>query len=152
HVGTRTAEVLAEHFGSMDRLLEASREDFESIDEVGSIIAASIHQFFQSSANRRLIEELRKIGLNMKSSRKPASKDLTLASKTFVVTGTMERRSRQELEAFIKKHGGRATSSVSKNTDYVVAGADPGSKLDKARDLEIPVISEEELEKMAMKK
>ncbi|MBI3468036.1 MAG: NAD-dependent DNA ligase LigA, partial [Planctomycetes bacterium] len=149
HVGTRTAEILAENFGSMDRLLSASAQDFESIHEVGPIMAAAIHEFFTNDANRKLIAALRDLGLNMKSTRAPApAAGLPLAGKTFVVTGTMPKRSRSEIESLIKEHGGRVSSNVSKKTDYVVAGTDPGSKLDKARELGVPVISEEELEKL----
>jgi DNA ligase (NAD+) len=149
HVGTRTAEILSEHFPTMDRLLAASCEDFEEIHEVGPIMAASIHQFFANDANRRLIADLRGLGVRMESTLKPKSTDaMPLAGKSFVVTGTMERYSRPEIESLIKDHGGRVSSNVSKKTDYVVVGADPGSKADKARTLGVPTISESELEKM----
>jgi DNA ligase (NAD+) len=149
HVGTRTAEILAEHFQSIDRMLAATAADFEGIHEVGPIMAASIHQFFAGDANRRLISDLRQLGLKMESALKPkSSADIPLSGKSFVVTGTMERYSRPEIETLIKDHGGRISSSVSKKTDFVVVGADPGSKADKAKTLGVPTISESELEKM----
>jgi DNA ligase (NAD+) len=149
HVGTRTAEILSEHFPTMDRLLAASCEDFEEIHEVGPIMAASIHQFFANDANRRLIADLRELGVNMESTLKPKSTDgMPLVGKSFVVTGTMERYSRSEIESLIKDHGGRVSSSVSSKTDFVVVGADPGSKADKARTLGVTTITESELEKM----
>ncbi len=151
HVGTRTAEILAEQFNSMDRLLAASAEDFEGVHEVGPIMAASVHQFFANADNRALIAELRKLGLKMESSLRPKPVSEQLAGKTFVVTGTMERYSRSEIESLIKQHGGRVSGSVSKKTDFVVAGAEAGSKLDKAQQLGVAVISESELEKLVAK-
>ncbi len=149
HVGSRTAEVLAAQFTTMDRLLDASAADFEAVHEIGPVMAASIHAYFTDKTNCKLIGELRELGLAMKSSRTAApAGDLPLAGKSFVVTGTMERRSRSEMESYIKQHGGRISSSVSKKTDFVVAGADPGSKLDKARSLQVRVISEAELESL----
>jgi DNA ligase (NAD+) len=149
HVGTRTAEILAEHFQSMDRLLAAAPADFENIHEVGPIMAASIHQYFAGDANRQLIADLRQLGLKMESSLKPkSSAGMPLSGKNFVVTGTMERYSRPGIESLIKDHGGRVSSSVSKKTDYVVVGVDPGSKADKAKTLGVPTISESDLEKM----
>jgi DNA ligase (NAD+) len=153
HVGTRTAEILADHFPSMDQLLAASEQDLQTVHEIGPVMAQSIHRFFSSPANRELIAQLRDLGLNMKGSRKRAAQSkLPLAGKTLVVTGTMARRSRPEIEQFIKEHGGRISSSVSKKTHYVVAGADPGSKLDKARTLGVPVITEDELESITRQK
>jgi DNA ligase (NAD+) len=147
HVGSSTAELLAAQFRGMDRLLAASAGDFEAVHEIGPVMAASIHEFFANKANRRLIDELRQLGLMMNSSLTAApAADLPLVGKTFVVTGTMARRSRSEMESYIKEHGGRVSSSVSKKTDFVVSGADPGAKLDKARSLGVRVISETELE------
>ena len=149
HVGTRTAELLAEHFQSMDRLLAAAPADFENIHEVGPIMAASIHHFFANEANRQLIADLGALGLKMESTLKAKSTvDMPLAGKSFVVTGTMERYSRPEIESLIKDRGGRVSSSVSKKTDFVVVGAEPGSKADKARTLGLPTITESELETM----
>jgi DNA ligase (NAD+) len=149
HVGTRTAEVLTEHFPTMDGLLAAKAEDFERVPEVGPIMAASIHEFFANAANRALIADLRRLGLRMEAAAKPATKAAQkLAGKSFVVTGTLERSSRSEIESRIKAAGGRVSSSVSKKTDFVVAGADPGSKLDKANTLGVKVIGEAELERM----
>jgi DNA ligase (NAD+) len=148
HVGTRTAEILAEHFRTMDRLMAASAEDFQHVREIGPVMAQSIHGFFESPANRLLIEDLRRLGLNMETAVQPVPQaQQRLAGQLFVVTGTM-RRSRSEIEAMIKQSGGRTSSSVSKKTSFVVAGADPGSKLTKAKELGVTVIAEEDLERM----
>lgn len=143
HVGARVAEVLAEHFGSMEALEKASEEELTAIDEIGPVIAHSVHQFLHSDAGRHTVAELGKLGLNMKSrgaTRRPS--DQKLAGKTFVVTGTLEKYSRQEIEELIEREGGRATSSVSRNTDYVVVGENPGSKADKAHKLGVPTLTE----------
>lgn len=151
HVGTRTADILAAHFETMDRLLAATQQEFESIHEVGPIMAEAIHQFFAEERNRKLIDELRELGLNMMSELRAATAAASagwLAGKTIVATGVLERHSRQEIESLIKQHGGKAGASVSKKTSFVVAGAEAGSKLDKARALGVPVISEAEFEAM----
>jgi DNA ligase (NAD+) len=142
HVGERTAQLLAEHFGSMDRLSDASIEELEQVHEVGPKLAESIHHFFREKQNRALIDRLEKLGLKMKSDVPTDRPRQVLAGKTFVVTGTLDGMSRDEAEGLISKFGGRVTKSVSKKTDYVLAGRDPGSKLDKARELGIPVIDE----------
>jgi len=148
HVGARTAEVLCERFGTMERLMNASQEELEAIPEIGPVVAASIRQFMTNPQNRKLIEELRRLGLNMQSELAGPKGELPLAGKTIVVTGTLANYSRQEVEELIKRHGGRPASSVSRNTDFVVVGENPGSKLQKARQLGVPTISEEELEAM----
>jgi DNA ligase (NAD+) len=148
HVGERTAQLLAEHFGSMERLSDASPDELEQVHEVGPKLAESIHHFFQEKQNRALIDRLEKLGLKMKSDVPTDRPRQVLAGKTFVVTGTLDGLSREEAEALISKYGGRVTKSVSKKTDYVLAGRDPGSKLDKARELGIPVIDEPALRAM----
>ena len=149
HIGSRVAEVLADHFRSIDKLMAASEEELTEINEVGPVIAGSVHHFLHSEAGGKTIEELRAHGLNMQSlSTRGAEADQTLAGKTLVVTGTLERTSRQEAEEMIEQHGGRATASVSRNTDYVVVGKDPGSKAEKARQQGITVLNEEEFEAM----
>jgi DNA ligase (NAD+) len=143
-VGERTAQFLAEHFGSMDALMDASEEELQAVDEVGPRIAASITEFLQNPKNRELVKQLRDAGLTFKGPKR--QRGTALAGKTFVLTGTLARHSRDQAKQLIENAGGRVASSVSKKTDYVVAGADAGSKLDKARDLGIAVIGETEME------
>ena len=140
-VGERTAQFLAENFGSMESLEQASVEDLQSVNEVGPRIAESIVEFFSIAANRKLIDRLRQAGLTLKGKKK--ERGTKLAGKTFVLTGTLPSRSRDEAKKLIEDAGGKVTGSVSKKTDYVVAGADAGSKLDKAKALGVAVIDEE---------
>ena len=156
-VGERTAEFLAAHFGSLDALIEAAtlKDEEESltklqeVEEVGPRIARSIREFFLEPKNRQLIEDLRHAGLTFTG--KKRQRGTRLAGKTFVLTGTLPSYSRDEAKRMIETAGGKVTGSVSKNTDYVVAGADPGSKLDKARELGVKVIGEQEMEELVGK-
>jgi len=143
-VGERTAQFLAEHFGSLDAIMKASAAELEDVNEVGPRIAESIVEFFADEHNRKLVNDLRKAGLTFTGQKK--EKGTKLAGKTFVLTGTLERHTRDEAKKMIEDAGGRVSGSVSKKTDYVVAGSDAGSKLDKARELGVSVIGEEELE------
>jgi DNA ligase (NAD+) len=145
-VGERTAQFLAEHFGSLNALMKASVEDLEEVNEVGPRIAESIAEFFADEHNRKLVAELRSAGLTFIGQKK--QKGTKLAGKTFVLTGTLSRHTRDEAKKLIEDAGGRISGSVSKKTDYVVAGEEAGSKLDKARELGVAVIGEEEMEKM----
>ena len=145
-VGERTAEFLAAHFGSLDDLMKASVEELQEVNEVGPRIAESIHEFFAEPRNRDLVDKLRKAGLQFEGVKK--QRGTKLAGKTFVLTGTLATYSRDEAKEMIEDAGGKVTGSVSKKTDYVVAGADPGSKLDKARELGVNVIGEKELEEL----
>ena len=145
-VGERTAQFLAEHFGSMEALESASAEELQNVNEVGPRIAESIVDFFSIAANRKLIERLREAGLTLKGQKK--ERGTKLAGKTFVLTGTLPTLTRDEAKKLIEDAGGKVTGSVSKKTDYVVAGADAGSKLDKAKELGVEVIGEEELEQL----
>jgi len=142
HVGERTAQLLAEHFGSIDQLANASQEELVQTPEVGPKMAESIHQFFHERQNLDLIARLRQCGLQMEAAAPRARMAQTFAGKTFVITGTLDAMTREEASALIEQRGGRVTSSVSKKTDFVVAGRDPGSKLDKARALGVRVIDE----------
>jgi len=142
-VGERTAQFLAEHFGSMDDLMKASVEDLEEVNEVGPRIAKSIAEFFQEPKNQELIKRLGKAGLMFSGKKK--ERGTKLAGKTFVLTGTLPRYSRDEAKKLIEDAGGHVTGSVSKKTDYVIAGEDAGSKLDKAKTLGVPVIGETEM-------
>jgi DNA ligase (NAD+) len=145
-VGERTAEFLAEHFGSMDVLMKASEEELQEVNEVGPRIAHSIAEFFQEPRNRDLVKQLREAGLTFTGTKK--ERGTKLAGKTFVLTGTLANYSREQAKKMIEDAGGRVSGSVSKKTDYVVAGADAGSKLDKARELGVSVIDEKEMEKL----
>jgi len=145
-VGERTADLLAEHFGSMDKLMEASEEELMAVTEVGPRVAASIREFFDEPRNRQLVERLRKAGLQFKGVVK--QRGTQLAGKTFVITGTLPSYSRDEAKALIEDAGGKTSGSVSKKTDFVLAGAEAGSKLDKAKELGITVIDEAQLRKM----
>jgi DNA ligase (NAD+) len=143
-VGERTAQFLAEHFGSLDAIMNASAEQLEEVNEVGPRIAESIVEFFGDEHNRKLVSDLRRAGLTFAGQKK--EKGTKLAGRTFVLTGTLERHTRDEAKKMIEDAGGRVSGSVSKKTDYVVAGSDAGSKLDKARELGVSVIGEKELE------
>ena len=146
-VGERTAEFLAEHFGSMEDLEHASVEELQNVAEVGPKIAESIAEFFGIAANRKLVDRLRAAGLTLKGQKK--RRGTKLAGKTFVLTGTLAHFTRDEAKELIEDAGGKVAGSVSKKTDYVVAGSDAGSKLDKAKELGVAVIDEKEMEKLA---
>jgi DNA ligase (NAD+) len=143
-VGERTAQFLAEHFGSMEELEKAGVEELQNVNEVGPRIAESIVEFFSIAANRKLVKRLREAGLTLTGQKK--QRGTKLAGKTFVLTGTLAHFTRDEAKKMIEDAGGKVTGSVSKKTDYVVAGADAGSKLDKAKDLGVQVIDEKEMQ------
>ncbi len=151
HVGARVATVLADHFGSIDAMTEAEEEELSEVNEIGPIIAASVHQFLHSKAGRDTIRELAGLGVKMTSPKARVAKAQEtgpLAGKTLVVTGTLPTYNREDIEALITQLGGRAASSVSKKTDYVVAGEKAGSKLAKAEQLGVKVLSEAEFNKL----
>ena len=147
-VGERTAQFLAEHFGSMEAIANASAEELQNVGEVGPKIAESIAEFFANPANRELVKRLEKGGLKFTGEKK--ERGTKLAGKTFVLTGTLAKYTRDEAKKMIEDAGGKVTGSVSKKTDYVVAGTDAGSKLDKAKELGVPVIDEKEMERLAV--
>ena len=145
HVGARTAELLAARFGRLGALAEASADELEAVEEVGPVIAESVRAFFAAGGNRELIERLREAGVDPVEAPPPAPEDAAppaLAGKTFVLTGTLPAMTRTEAKARIEALGGRVAGSVSGNTDYVVAGESPGSKLDKARQSGVAVLDE----------
>ena len=145
-VGERTAQLLADAFGSMDALLAATPEELERVQEVGPRVAAAVHEFFAEQRNRELIERLRTAGLTFNAERR--KRTAKLEGLTFVLTGTLPTLTRDDAKDRIEASGGRVSGSVSKKTSYVVAGEEAGSKLDKARDLKVPVIGEAELLEM----
>jgi len=158
HVGSTVARVLAIRFTDIDNLMAASKEDLQADDEIGEIIAESVVAFFQEQHARQVIAEMKELGVKMTASdedlalaraaRGEADETLPLAGKTLVVTGALEKYTRDEINERITRLGGKASGSVSKKTDYVVAGEDAGSKLDKAKTLGVPVLTEAEFDEL----
>ena len=148
HVGSRTAEVLADHFRSLERLMASTTEELEAVDEVGEIVARSIHDFFDTKENQRLMKRLEDHGLTLAVALTAAG-PRPLEGKSIVVTGTLANYSRESIKERIKELGGRASASVSSKTDYVLAGENPGSKVTKAQELGVAVISEDEFEMLS---
>jgi DNA ligase (NAD+) len=146
-VGERTAQLLADHFGWLDKLAQAPAEELEEAEEVGPRVAEAIQEFFLEKRNREVIEKLREAGLQF-TQEQTRKTEGALAGKQFVLTGTLPTFSRQQATDLIEAHGGRVIGSVSKKTDYVVAGSDPGSKLEKARSLGITILDEVGLRKL----
>ncbi len=146
-VGERTGQLLAENFGSLEELEEAKPEDLEKVTEVGPKVSESIVEFFSEPANRKLIKKLHAAGVRP-TAEKREIKSQKFAGKSFVFTGALERCSREEAGELVQQHGGKLSGSVSKKTDYVVVGADPGSKYDKAKELGVTVLTESEFEKL----
>jgi DNA ligase (NAD+) len=145
------SEIIAQKVQTLDKLRAMSLQELEAIPEVGPVVAASIHEYFQEPEHHRLLDELQEVGVAPQALQpvQASGRKLPLAGMTFVLTGTLPKRSRTEAEALIKQRGGKVTGSVSKMTSYVLAGEDAGSKLDKAKQLGIPVIDEGEFERMA---
>ncbi len=147
HVGPRVAGSLAQHFGSIDRLATATVEEISQVSEIGPVIAQSVYDFLRSPWGKQTIEDLKQLGVKMEAEAAPAA-SRALEGKTIVVTGTLPGYTRQQIEELIARHGGRAASSVSQNTDFVLAGDNPGSKLEKAKQLGVPVIDQRQFEAM----
>lgn len=150
NVGEKAAQVLAERFETMDNLIKAKVEDLTSIYEVGPVMAKSVVNFFHQEGTRKLIEKLKKAGVRMREEKKKLGAQL-LAGKTFVFTGELKSFTRTDAETRVRELGGNPTSSVSKKTDYVVAGENPGSKYTKAKELGVKIITEEEFSKLIRK-
>ncbi|HUT45534.1 MAG TPA: helix-hairpin-helix domain-containing protein, partial [Sedimentisphaerales bacterium] len=146
HIGGQSAQILAEHFGSLNILMTAGQEELAETDQIGPTMAKSIYEYFREPENLSVIDQLLAAGVKPEQPKIPRSKKL--AGKTFVVTGTLENLSRQQAEQAIRQAGGKSSSSVSKKTDFVLAGENPGSKLDKAGELGIEVIDEKQFLKM----
>ena len=147
-VGARAAELLSEHFRGLDKLMAASAEAIQEIEGLGPVIAESVVAFFADEGNRELLARLAAAGLNTRSLAAPRAAGGALEGKTVVVTGTLEGLTREEAKALVKEHGGKATGSVSKKTDLVLAGANPGSKLAKAEKLGVRVVDLAEFMRM----
>ncbi len=148
-VGERTAQLLAEEFPDMDHLSKASKDELESVHEVGPKVADAIRQFFDQPQNARLVERLKEVGVNMKAGDRPALAAGPFAGKTVVVTGTIEGLSRDEIRTLLRRQGARVSESLSKKTDLLVCGRDAGSKLDKARALGVRIMHAEEFLSLA---
>lgn len=144
HVGSHVAQVLANHFGSLAALEKATVEELTAVHEIGDVIARSVFDFFHEKSSLQAVHQLREVGIDPKLSKPAPAANLPLAGQSIVVTGTLEHYSRQEIEELIQKLGGRASGSVSKKTAFLIAGADAGSKLDKAKELKVPVLTEQE--------
>jgi len=146
-VGERTGQLLAEHFSSLEELAAAKEEELEQVPEVGPKVAASIVEFFSEPSNRQLIKKLANAGVRPTTERREVKSD-KLAGKTFVFTGTLVNRTREEAGAIVQQHGGKVSGAVSNKTNYVVVGTDPGSKYDKAKELGVTILDESEFEKV----
>ncbi len=148
NVGAHLADVLARRFGSLEALRNASVEDLETVDEVGPVVARSIAEFFCAESTERVLDKLARAGVRTEGRAAAAPHHPNVAGKTFILTGTLARHTRDEARQWIESLGGRVTGTVSRNTDYLVIGENPGSKLDKARELGVEQLSEDELEKL----
>jgi len=146
-IGERTGQLLAAHFSSLDELAEATEEQLLEVGEVGPKVAASIAEFFSEPQNQKIIKKLDKYGVKP-TAEKRVVKSQKFAGKSFVFTGGLANRSREQAAELIQQHGGKISGSVSKKTDYVVVGTDPGSKYDKAKELGVPILTEAEFEKL----
>lgn len=145
HVGERYAKILARSFGSIEKLAEATVEELDDIHEIGLTVAESVYNWFRNPRNQELIERLKNAGVKTEiDGGLSAAQDERFAGKTFVLTGKLEQFTRDEAAKIIEDRGGRVSGSVSKKTDYVVAGSDAGSKLTKAESLGVKVLSENE--------
>ena len=147
HIGTKSAKTLARKFKSIDNLINATLEELIETDDVGEITAESIYKFFKQEQTVDLINKLKNVKVNMQVKENKES-DNRFEGKTFVLTGTLEKYTRDEAGAIIESFGGKTSSSVSKKTDYVLAGEEAGSKLTKAESLGVKIISEQEFEEM----
>jgi DNA ligase (NAD+) len=151
NVGEATARDLARHFGSLDALMRADEGALQQVADVGPVVAASIARFFREPHNLEVVQQLRKLGVRWSEGPGERAVEKALSGKTFVLTGTLPRMARDEAKELIESLGGKVSGSVSKNTDYIVAGADPGGKYDKARKLGVTVLDEEGLLKLTGK-
>lgn len=147
HVGVRSAWILSTRFRSLDKIASVGVEELEAINEIGPVMARSIYNFFRTKENKNVIEKLKESGVNLEAGDKQEGRG-RLEGKTFVITGSLKLFTRQEAEELIRAHGGNASSSVNKKTDYLILGKEPGSKHEKAKKLGVRIIYEEEFKKM----
>lgn len=147
HVGTKSAKILAKQYGSMEKLMKANVINLSFLEDIGEVTAKSVYEFFEQEQTKDLISKLRSAGVNMKE-QDMEERDNRFSGMTFVLTGTLEKYTRDEASEIIEKFGGKTSGSVSKKTTYVLAGEEAGSKLTKAQDLGIKIINESEFEDM----
>ncbi len=152
HVGEQTALALAEHFGSLAKLMSASKEELSQVPDVGPVVAESVYNYFREPKNQAFIKALLSKGIIIENPDAKSASAEPLSGKTFVLTGALQTMTRQQAKELIRSAGGRVASSVSSKTDYVVAGKDPGSKYDKAKALGVKIISEDEFLRLLNKK
>ncbi|MGD8786864.1 MAG: helix-hairpin-helix domain-containing protein, partial [Phycisphaerales bacterium] len=150
HIGNQSAQILAQHFGSLEALMKASQEELAEIDQIGPVMAESVYEYFHNTKNLEVINELLQAGVKPPQVEKQQAGKL--AGKTIVVTGTLENFTRPQIEQAIRQTGAKTSGSVSKKTDFVLAGENPGSKLDKAQKLSVKVINEKQFLAMLGKK
>lgn len=143
NIGEQTASDLAEHFGSLDKIEKASIDDFQKVSGIGPVVAESIYQWFQDKRNKDFLIKLKKVGIQIQEFYQ-SKQNLKLQDKTFVLTGSLKKMSRNEAKEIIRKLGGRVSDNVSQNTDYLILGSEPGSKLEKAKKLKIKIINEKD--------
>ena len=146
HVGEETAVDLAKNFGTLNKLRAAKKEDLERIPNIGEVVAESVSEYFADKKNNELLDDLLAVGIRVKEEKEKAHQPLK--GKTFVITGTLENFSRDEIKSKIRDLGGDVSGSVSKETDYLLAGSEPGSKYDKSKKLGIEILDEKEFVKM----
>jgi DNA ligase (NAD+) len=146
NVGEQTSEDLANHFGSFEKLREASIEQINAVENIGPVVSQSIFDYFRHKENTKFVDKLFRNGVTVINPEKKQAGKLT--GKTFVITGTLDTMSRDEAKQKIKALGGKVTESVSKQTDYVVVGSEPGSKYDKAQKLGIDILEEKQFSKL----
>lgn len=149
HVGNRTAQIIAEHFGTYDKLAQATLEQIDDIPGMGEVVAKSLHDFLQSDVGQKTFAEFKELGLKLDEPQPERAENQPFAGMTIVVTGTLQKFSRSEIKKEIERLGGKTSESVSKKTSFVLAGDDAGSKLDKAKSLNVEVIDEAEFIKRA---
>ena len=145
YVGSKTAKILAKNFGNIDNIMNSTYDDLVGVRDIGTVIAKSVVDYFSNEDNVKLISNLKEIGVNMKYDGPVEVLDDEFSGKTFVLTGTLENYKRNDLKGIIESKGGNVSGSVSKNTDVVIAGSDPGSKYDNALKLGITIWNENEL-------
>jgi DNA ligase (NAD+) len=146
HIGSQSAQILAEHFGSLEALTSADQEELAEIDQIGPVMAESVYDYFRNEKNSEIIQQMLAAGVNPEQHQAKRSGNLT--GKTIVVTGTLKKFSRQQVQQTIRQAGGKPAGSVSKKTDFVLAGENAGSKLDKANKLGVEIINEEQFMEM----